>query len=190
MCAHQSNQRHRNFLVIDASQKVRLGSTWEAELTCGQWPGGQDPDLRTPGSTRRPRFGGDAPKGISPRDRSGEGRDRPAGDLPPGREAPAGAAAPTWNGGFVEAHYTYNPQLVFTGRYELVHMSRQANPTLLSDQGNLDSFTVGARWYPIMFSRAGLAIAPEYSRATHGKTSPTFQNQTDSSVYIGFDFDY
>ena len=43
---------------------------------------------------------------------------------------PQGAAGPSWNGGFMEAHYTYNPQLIFTGRYELVHMSRQANPTL------------------------------------------------------------
>ena len=43
---------------------------------------------------------------------------------------PPGAVGPTWNGGFVEAHYTVNPQFIFTGRYELVHMSRQANPDL------------------------------------------------------------
>ncbi len=41
---------------------------------------------------------------------------------------PPGAVGPTWNGGFVEAHYTYNPQLILIGRYETVQMSRQANP--------------------------------------------------------------
>src|SRR6201981_96542 len=53
---------------------------------------------------------------------------------------PPGAAGPSWNGGFIEAHYAYNPQLIFTGRYELVHMSRQANPTLAAtpNLGNVD----------------------------------------------------
>ena len=106
---------------------------------------------------------------------------------------PSGAAGPTWNGGFIEAHYTYNPQLIFTGRYELVHMSRQANPTLaaLPSLGNVDSFTIGYRWYPIMFSRAGLAFHNEYSQAKTGNTSILTQgDQTIRSVMIGFDFDY
>jgi len=84
---------------------------------------------------------------------------------------PTGAAGPTWNGGFVEAHYAYSPQLIFTGRYELVHMSRQANPALLPNLGNVDSFTIGYRWYPIMFSRAGLAFHNEYAQAKMGNTS-------------------
>jgi hypothetical protein len=104
---------------------------------------------------------------------------------------PAGAVGPTFNGGFIEAHYAYSPQLIFTGRYEIDHMSRQANPSNPGDFGNVDTWTIGTRWYPIMFSRAGLAIAPEYSRATFGKTSPlTGSNQTNSSFFIGFDFDY
>src|SRR5467141_1741474 len=104
---------------------------------------------------------------------------------------PAGAAGPSWNGGFVEAHYAYSPQLIFTGRYELVHMSRQANPGLLPNLGNVDSFTIGYRWYPIMFSRAGLAFHNEYAQAKMGNTSPlTNSDQTNRSLMIGFDFDY
>lgn len=106
---------------------------------------------------------------------------------------PTGAAGPSWNGGFVEAHYAYNPQLIFTGRYELVHMSRQANPTLAATPslGNVDAWTIGYRWYPIMFSRAGLAFHNEYSQAKTGNTSIlTGSDQTIRSVMIGFDFDY
>ncbi len=106
---------------------------------------------------------------------------------------PPGAAGPTWNGGFIEAHYTVNPQFIFTGRYELVHMSRQANPALgaTPNLGNVDSFTIGYRWYPIMFSRAGLAFHNEYAQAKTGNTSIlTGSDQTVRSVMIGFDFDY
>ena len=106
---------------------------------------------------------------------------------------PAGAAGPTWNGGFVEAHYTVNPQFIFTGRYELVHMSRQANAALQAtpNLGNVDSFTIGYRWYPIMSSRGGLAFHNEYSQAKMGNTSLlTGTDQTSRSVMVGFDFDY
>jgi hypothetical protein len=104
---------------------------------------------------------------------------------------PAGAVGPTFNGGFIEAHYAYSPKLILTGRYEIDHMSRQANPTISPDAGNLSSWTIGARWYPIMFSRAGLAIAPEYSRATFPKSAPVSGTDvTNSSFFIGFDFDY
>jgi hypothetical protein len=106
---------------------------------------------------------------------------------------PPGAVGPTWNGGFVEAHYTVNPQFIFTGRYELVHMSRQANPALAQtpNLGNVDSWTIGYRWYPIMLSRAGLAIHNEYSQAKMGNTSAlTGTDQINRSLMIGFDFDY
>jgi hypothetical protein len=104
---------------------------------------------------------------------------------------PSGAVGPTWNGGFVEAHYTYSPQLIFTGRYELVHMARQANPGLMPNFGNVDTFTLGYRWYPIMFSRAGLAFHNEYAQAKMGNTSLITQSdQTNRSLMIGFDFDY
>src|SRR5215469_8677331 len=106
---------------------------------------------------------------------------------------PPGAVGPTWNGGFVEAHYTVNPQFIFTGRYELVHMSRQANAALQAtpNLGNVDSFTIGYRWYPIMFSRGGLAFHNEYAQAKTGNTSLlTGSDQTSRSVMIGFDFDY
>jgi hypothetical protein len=104
---------------------------------------------------------------------------------------PLGAAGPSWNGGFVEAHYAYNPQLIFTGRYELIRMSRQANPTIPDSLGNLSTWTIGYRWYPIMFSRAGLAFHGEYGRLLTSKTSMlTGRDQESSSVLIGWDFDF
>jgi hypothetical protein len=106
---------------------------------------------------------------------------------------PPGAVGPTWNGGFIEAHYTYSPQLIFTGRYELVHMSRQANSDLAGtpNLGNVDSFTLGYRWYPIMLSRAGLAFHNEYSQAKTGNLAPlSGTDLTNRTLMIGFDFDY
>ena len=49
------------------------------------------------------------------------------------------------------------------GRYEAMRMQTQANPATPSDFGNIDAYAVGFRWYPIMFSRAGLALHTEYS---------------------------
>ena len=106
---------------------------------------------------------------------------------------PPGAVGPTWNGGFIEGHYSVNPQLIFTGRYELVHMSRQANPDLgaTPNLGNVDSWTIGYRWYPIMLSRAGLALHNEYSQAKMGNLAPlTGTDVINRSLMIGFDFDY
>ncbi len=106
---------------------------------------------------------------------------------------PPGAVGPTWNGGFLEAHYTVNPQFILTGRYELVHMSRQANPDLAAtpNLGNVDSFTIGYRWYPIMLSRAGLAIHNEYSQSKMGNLAPlSGTDLINRSLMLGFDFDY
>jgi hypothetical protein len=106
---------------------------------------------------------------------------------------PPGAVGPTWNGGFLEAHYTVNPQFILTGRYELVHMSRQANPDLAAtpNLGNVDSFTIGYRWYPIMLSRAGLAIHNEYSQSKMGNLAPLSGTDViNRSLMLGFDFDY
>jgi hypothetical protein len=102
---------------------------------------------------------------------------------------PPGAASPTWNGGFVEAHYTYNPKLILIGRYELIRLSRQANPATRSDFGNLDSWTVGYRWYPFMSTRAGLAWVQEYSRIRRVGTAPlTGRDNTVGTYLMGFDF--
>jgi hypothetical protein len=74
-----------------------------------------------------------------------------------------GSMAPTWNGGFVETHLQLNPQFVFTQRVEKIRMSRQALPTNPLHAGNIDAYSIGYRWYPIMFSRGGLAFHNEYS---------------------------
>jgi len=113
---------------------------------------------------------------------------------------PTGAKAPTWNSGFVEAHVHLNPQFVLTERVEVIRMSQQALPTNPSNLGNIDAYSVGYRWYPIMFSRAGLAFHNEYSitktqgnapQSTTGigvfdANAPVWSN----SVLAGFDIDF
>jgi hypothetical protein len=104
---------------------------------------------------------------------------------------PAGAAGPTWNGGFLEAHYTYNPQLILIGKYDTVQMSRQANPATPKDFGNVKVWTMGYRWYPIMNSRAGLAWHQEYSIARTTDTAPlTGRDENTRAFFMGFDFEF
>ncbi len=119
---------------------------------------------------------------------------------PSNQPLPVGAVGPDWNGGFIETHYYWNPQLVFTQRYELIRMDRQALPTTPATQGNIDAYSFGARWYPIMISRAGLALHAEYSLvsttggiplsgdgAGAAPLSPT-DKVWSGSVLLGFDF--
>jgi hypothetical protein len=82
---------------------------------------------------------------------------------PANQTLPDGALAPTWNAGFVETHLQLNPQLVFTQRVERIRVTRQALPTNPLHSGDIDAYTVGYRWYPIMFSRGGLAFHNEFS---------------------------
>jgi hypothetical protein len=121
---------------------------------------------------------------------------------PSNQPLPAGALAPSWNGGFVETHYYYSPQLVFTQRWEIIRMAQQALPTTPSTQGNTDAYSIGFRWYPIMFSRAGLAWHNEFSivksvgvvpLSGNGigvpPTSPT-AGVWSNSLFTGLDFDF
>ena len=104
---------------------------------------------------------------------------------------PLGAVAPVWNGGFVEGHYNPTPRWIVTGRYELNRMSRQANPDLRRYAGNVDIWTVGYRWYPIMSPRAGLAWTQEYSFASNAGAAPlSGKDDIHSSFLMGFDFDF
>lgn len=135
-----------------------------------------------------------------------------ANSAPDNAPAPAGARSSSWNGGFLDVDYFLSPQLVFTSRAEVVRMQQQGIPNgpftdvngntvvVNGNTGNLDALTFGYRWYPIMFSRAGLAWFQEYSiNRTRGAThvngtaiSPSFGNaDTHSSSYaMGFDFDF
>jgi hypothetical protein len=107
---------------------------------------------------------------------------------------PAGAVAPTWNAGFVETHLHLSPQLVFTNRVELIRMSRQALPDTPLNMGDIDAYSVGYRWYPIMFSRAGVAFHNEFSiikkqGAGVGATpSDPPTAAWSNSILAGFDF--
>jgi hypothetical protein len=103
---------------------------------------------------------------------------------------PVGARAPVWNGYIIEPHFTYNPHLVLFERNEFIRMSQQALPTNSSDLGNIDAYTVGFRYYPIMNSRAGVAFHNEYAWVRQRETaiSPATGDLTGSSLFFGVDF--
>jgi len=104
---------------------------------------------------------------------------------------PVGAQAPTWNGGLIEAHYNYNPQLILIGRYELIRMSRQVFATNPGNFGDIDAETGGVRYYPFISSRAGFAFHAEYSiKRQRGAAPVSGRDLTSSSVFFGFDFAY
>ncbi|GAC1438238.1 MAG: hypothetical protein NVS1B11_23890 [Terriglobales bacterium] len=104
---------------------------------------------------------------------------------------PAGARSPTWNGAFVETHYTYSPQLIFIQRSEWIRMSQQSIPGTPSNLGDIDAYTFGYRYYPIMTSRAGFAWHNEYSWVRQRGTSPvSASDYKASSLMGGFDFDF
>jgi hypothetical protein len=104
---------------------------------------------------------------------------------------PATARSPVWNGYMVETHYVHNPQLIFIQRSEWQRVSQQPSTTFASNLGNVDMYTFGYRWYPIMNPRAGFALHNEYSWFRQRGTSPvTFTDLTSSSLLLGFDFDF
>ncbi|MGD0402458.1 MAG: hypothetical protein ABSB66_04610 [Candidatus Acidiferrales bacterium] len=127
-----------------------------------------------------------------------------AAGVPDNVPLPMGAHAPSFNGGFVEGQYFVNPQLVFFGRFEKINVGQQAFDSTPGDFGNVTAYSVGYRWYPIMFSRAGLAWHNEYSisksvgivpESGDGTGLPPLpfpnsQNVWSSSVFVGFDFDF
>jgi len=118
---------------------------------------------------------------------------------------PTGAQAPTFYGGFLEAHYYFNPQNVALARFEQINVGQQAISPAVSgisgSNGNITAVSFGYRWYPIMFSRAGVALDGEYSRVRtigqepeSGDGSGVVGNPTagvwSNSIYFGIDFDF
>ena len=101
----------------------------------------------------------------------------------------SGARSPSWNGALIEPHYTVNPRLVFTGRYEAIRMQQQVLASNPSNFGNIDSGTAGMRFYPFLSSRAGFALHGEYSwLRQRGAAQVTGNDLTSSSVLLGLDF--
>ncbi len=117
---------------------------------------------------------------------------------------PAGAQAPTFYGGFLEAHYYLNPQNVALARFEQINVGQQAFSNIAngsSSNGNITAYSFGYRWYPIMFSRGGVALDGEYSRVRtigevplsgdgDGTVANPFNAVWSSSIYFGIDFDF
>lgn len=118
-----------------------------------------------------------------------------ASDTPPDSPLLPGARDASWNGGFLETHYYISPQLVLTQRVEAVRMSQQAFSDLPSKLGNVDAYSFGTRWYPFMYSRAGLAVHGEYSLVKTVSPAQTAEegstvNIWTSSLLFALDFDF
>jgi hypothetical protein len=125
--------------------------------------------------------------------------------LPSTVPLPTGAQAPTFYGGFLEAHYYFNPQNVALARFEQINVGQQSFDSqgtgVSGSYGNITAMTVGYRWYPIMFSRAGVALDGEFSRVRtigseplSGNGSGTVADPTAgtwaNSYFFGIDFDF
>ena len=113
----------------------------------------------------------------------------------PNEPLPDGARDASWNGGFLETHYYINQQLVLTQRVEAIRMSQQAFSSTPSTLGNVDAYSFGTRWYPFMYSRAGLAVHGEYSlmkTVSPGQTAEegSTVNIWTSSLLFALDFDF
>jgi hypothetical protein len=67
-------------------------------------------------------------------------------------------------------------------------MSQQAIPGTPSGLGNINMYTFGYRYMPIMTSRAGFAWHNEYSWIRQQGTAPDGTDLTSSSLLLGFDF--
>ena len=81
--------------------------------------------------------------------------------------------------------------MIFIQRDEFVRMSQQALPTTPGNTGNTNAYTFGFRYYPFMFSRAGLAYHAEYSLVQGKGASPlSFTQLNSASVFLGIDFDF
>jgi hypothetical protein len=74
-----------------------------------------------------------------------------------------GTQKPAWNSALLEAHYVATPRLMVQGRYELLRMSKQADPAIPKTFGNADALALGFRAYPFLFSRDGMAIHGEFA---------------------------
>ena len=109
----------------------------------------------------------------------------------------------SWNSFLLEAHYFVNPQMMLLGRGDFLRMSKQGDPATPKTQGNTDAITLGVRYYPIMFSRAGLAWHTEVSfgKATGVTPMNGIGNPVDApplpgtvihttSVLTALDFDF
>ena len=125
-----------------------------------------------------------------------------ANDIQGDQPLPTGAQDATWNGGLLEVHYYFNPQMMLMGRGELIRMSQQGNTAAPSTLGNIDAYTFGGRYYPIMSSRAGIALHGEVAftktiggipLSGDGVQLPPFTDSTavwSTSVLLAIDFDF
>jgi hypothetical protein len=107
---------------------------------------------------------------------------------------------PTWNTAMLEAHYVANPRLLLQARYEMLRMSKQADPATPKTFGDADAIAFGVRAYPFMFSRDGMAFHGEFAMTRTTGMAPLSGDGSgvdaltpdtkiwSRSLFLGFDF--
>jgi len=108
--------------------------------------------------------------------------------IPSNESLPGGVHSPAWNGRMLELDYTPTLQFVAILRYEDIRNTAQTFTASARNYGDLDTETVGGRFYPFTSSRDGLALCAEYSKAHSIGVSSIQGNQTTRSVLMGVDF--
>jgi hypothetical protein len=112
----------------------------------------------------------------------------------PGSALSALARAPSWNGVTFEARYLYSPQFIVMGVYEAERMSQQPTVGLPGNLGDINNYSIGFRYMPIMTSRAGFAWHNELNIFHQIGTGPTVglttANTNTSEFLSGIDFDF
>ncbi len=87
----------------------------------------------------------------------------------------------------MEAHYVFNPQLIFIQRDEFVRMSQQALTTTPGNLGNINAYTFAFRYYPFMFSRAGFAYHAEYAMMQEKGAAPITALHNSATAAFSWD---
>ncbi|MFI5303933.1 MAG: hypothetical protein ACHQYP_03960 [Nitrospiria bacterium] len=111
-------------------------------------------------------------------------------------------------GGFVEANYIYDPKLVLIARYDLIRNTTEpvsnvtpsgcgilpsCSPSIpvsfdSSGYDDVDSYTLAARYALVIHSRGEMWAHAEFNETTNKKTAFDGSNQTNDTIFLGFDF--
>lgn len=111
-------------------------------------------------------------------------------------------------GGFVEANYMYTPKLVLIARYDLIRNTTEpvtniaptgcgarpscspSIPVSISSSGydDVDSYTVAARYALVIHTRGELWAHAEFNTTNNKKTAFDGSDQTNDTLFLGFDF--
>lgn len=92
------------------------------------------------------------------------------------------------DGALVELNYIPFISFALVGRWEIINHSQQGNPAAPGRQGDIERFTVGARYYPVDFSRSGTVLKAEFSSGRTRKTASNLTDRVEDTVFVGVEF--